>query len=163
VGVGRGEVDRQRDAVPIHHQVVLGARLPSVHGVRPGLLAPFLARTLRLSTLARDQSMAAPSPSQLSNLVCNRSQTPAACQSWRRRQQVVPLPQPSSFGNSRQGHPVRKTKMIPPSTARLGARGRPPFRFDGSCGSNGSIAFQRSSGTRGSLIARAEYLSSGEF
>jgi len=117
VGVGRGEADRQRDAISIHHEVVLRACLAAVDRVRPRLLTPLFARTLTLSTLARDQSIAASSPSQLSSLVCNRSQTPASCQSRSRRQHVVPLPQPSSFGRCRQGQPVRSTKMMPPRAA----------------------------------------------
>ena len=59
VGVGSREPDRERDAVSIHHQVILGPSLAAVGGVAAGVLAPFLARTLRLSTLALDQSMAA--------------------------------------------------------------------------------------------------------
>jgi hypothetical protein len=54
--------------VAIDDQVVLGAGLAAIDRVRAGLLAPLLARTLRLSTLARDQSMAASSPSQLSSV-----------------------------------------------------------------------------------------------
>jgi hypothetical protein len=148
VDVGRREADGEGDAPLVDDEVVLGARLAAVGRVRPGRLAPLLARTLRLSTLARLQSMAASSPSQLSTVVCNRSQTPASCQSRSRRQQVVPFPQPSSFGRSRHGQPVRRTKMIPPSAARFGTRGRPPFGLGGSLGKIGSIASQRSSGTR---------------
>ena len=148
VGIGRRETDRQRDAVPVDDQVVLGARLAAVDRVPAGLLAPFLARTLRESTLARVQSTAAASPSQLSNVSCSRSQTAAFCQSRSRRQQVVPLPQPSSFGSSRHGQPVRRTKTMPPRAARSWTRGRPPFGFGGSLGSRGSMASQRSSGTR---------------
>ena len=148
VGVGRGEADRQRNAVSIHHEVVLRACLAAVNRVRPRLLTPLFARTLTLSTLARDQSIAASSPSKLSSLVCNRSQTPASCQSRSRRQHVVPLPQPSSFGRSRQGQPVRSTKMMPPRAARFGTRGRPPFSFGRSVGKRGSRASHRSSGTK---------------
>jgi hypothetical protein len=59
VGVGRREANRQRDAGAIHDQVVLGARLAAVNGVRASLLAPLFARTLSESTLARLQSTAA--------------------------------------------------------------------------------------------------------
>ena len=41
VGVGRREADGQRDAVAIHHQVVLGARLAAVDRVRPVCSPPF--------------------------------------------------------------------------------------------------------------------------
>ncbi len=92
VGVGRGEADRQRDTIPIHHEMVLGPWLATVDRIRPGLLAPLLARTLRLSTLARDQSRTASSPSQFNSRVCSVAQTPASCQSRNRLQQVTPLP-----------------------------------------------------------------------
>jgi hypothetical protein len=59
VGVGRREADGERDAVAIDDEVVLGAELAPVHGVRSRLLAPLFARTLMLSRLARLQSMAA--------------------------------------------------------------------------------------------------------
>ncbi len=147
VGVGRRQTDSERDAVAIGDEVVLGAEFAPVRWVRPGRFAPLFARTLRLSRLARLQSMAASSPSQFSSVSCSRCQTPASCQSRSRRQHVVPLPQPSSFGTSRHGHPDRRAKTIPPNTARSGTRGRPPFGFGGSCGNNGSMASQRSSGT----------------
>jgi hypothetical protein len=152
VGVGGREADGQRDAVPIDNQVVFGAGLATVGRVGTGGCAPLLARTLRLSALARDQSTVASSPSRFSSMVCSFSQTPAACQSRRRRQQVTPLPQPNSFGSSRHGQPVRKTKTMPPRAARSGTRGRPPLGLGGSLGSSGSMAAQRSSGTSGGLF-----------
>ncbi len=149
MGICRRKTNGQEDALAINDEVVFGPWLTAVRGIGAGLLAPLLARTLLLSRLARLQSMTAASPSQLSSRVCSRSQTPASCQSRRRRQQVTPLPQPSSRGNNRLGQPVRSTKMIPPRAARLGTRGRPPLGLGGSFGSSGSIASQRSSGTRG--------------
>jgi hypothetical protein len=157
VGIGRRETDRQRDTVPIHHQVVLGPGFATVDRVRPSLLAPLLARTLKESRLARLQLMAASSPSQLSSLSCSRCQTPASCQSRKRRQQVVPLPQPSSFGTSRHGQPVLSTNTMPARAARSGRRGRPPFGFGGSCGSRGSIASQRASGTRDEVFMTSDH------
>ena len=148
VGVGGREPNGKRNAVPIDEQVVLGAEFTPVNGVTTGEFAPLLARTLRLSTLARLQSTAASSPNQFSSVSCSRSQTLVACQSRSRRQQVVPLPQPSSFGRSRHGHPVRSTKTMPPSAARSGIRARPPLGCGGSCGRRGSMASQRSLGTR---------------
>jgi hypothetical protein len=147
VGVGGREPHGQRNALPIHHEVVFGAELAAVDRVRPRLFAPLFARTLKLSRLDRLQSMAASSPSQLRSLSCSRCQTPACCQSRSRRQHVVPLPQPSSVGKSRHGQPVRRTKTMPPSAARFGTRGRPPFGFGGSFGSRGSMASQSASGT----------------
>jgi hypothetical protein len=163
VGVGGREADGEGDAGAVDDQVVRGARLAAVGRVGAGLLAPLLARTLRLSRLARLQAMAASSPSQLSSRACSFSQTPAPSQSRRRRQQVHPLPQPSSLGNSRQGQPVRSTKTMPPRAARSGTRGRPPLGLGGSVGSSGSMASQRSSGTSGSLIAGAQYATPNGF
>ena len=80
---------------------------------RPGLrqpVPPRRARTLTESIAARDQSTWPSSPSQSSSRWCRASQTPACCQSRSRRQQVTPLPQPSSrAGSSRQGTPARST------------------------------------------------------
>jgi hypothetical protein len=154
VGVGRGEADGEWDAIAVDDEVVLGAGLASINWVRAGLLAPLLARTLRLSRLARDQSIAAASPNQLSSVSCNCAHTPASCQSRRRRQQVQPLPQLNSLGNSRQGHPVRSTKTMPPRAARSATRGRPPWGFGRSLGKSGWMASQRSSGTSGVLMTR---------
>ena len=92
MGVGRRKTDGERDTVPVDDQVVLRSQLAPVNRVTAGEFAPLLARTLSESTLARDQSIVASSPSQFSSFVCNRSQIPAACQSRNRRQQVQPLP-----------------------------------------------------------------------
>ena len=54
------------------------------------------------------------------------SQTPAACQSRKRFQQVMPQPQPISCGKSSQGMPVLRMKMIPVRTLRSSRKGRPP-------------------------------------
>jgi hypothetical protein len=148
VGIGRRKPHGQRDAVVVNDQVVLGAALAAVRRVWSCLFAPLLARTLKLSALARDQSMAASSPSQFKSRSCSFCQTPASCQSRSRRQQVVPLPHPSSFGNKRHGQPVRSTKTMPPRAARSGTRGRPPLSFGGSFGNRDSTASHKSSGTR---------------
>ena len=74
--------------------------LPRSVRLGPVCSPPFLARTLRLSRLARLQSRAASSPDQFRSVSCSRCQTPASCQSRHRLQQVTPLPHPSSLGNS---------------------------------------------------------------
>jgi hypothetical protein len=89
VGVGRRQPDGQRDAAAVGEQVVLGAGLAAVCRVRAGQAAPRLARTLSESRLARDQSMRPSRPSSSSSSWCSRCQTPARCQSRRRRQQVT--------------------------------------------------------------------------
>ncbi len=147
VAVRPGHERCQRETAPIDEQMVLGARFTAIDRVRPGLLAPLLAGTLALSTLARDQSMRSASPSRSSKTWCNRSQTPASCQSRSRRQQVTPEPHPISCGSSSQAMPLLRTKMIPVRQARSGTRGRPPLGLGGSAGSNGSTMAHNSSGT----------------
>jgi len=69
---------------------------------------------------------------------CIRSQTASCCQSRRRRQQVIPDPQPSSFGNICHGIPLRSTTRMPVTPARSGTGGRPPFGRGGEGGRSGS-------------------------
>jgi serine/threonine protein kinase len=85
-------------------------QLAAVDRVCADEFPPRRARTLTLSMAALDQSTWPSSPSQSSSRWCSCSQTPACCQSRSRRQQVTPLPQPSSrAGSSRQGTPARRT------------------------------------------------------
>ena len=48
---------------------------------------------------------------------CSFCHTPAACQSRKRRQQVMPLPKPRDGGRFSQGMPVSRTNNIPLSAA----------------------------------------------
>lgn len=143
---------RERDTLSIDHNMALRPRFSSIRWRRAGSLAPFLAGTLAESTLARVQSIFPASPSLSRSSWCRRSQTPASCQSLRRRQQVMPLPQPISGGNIPHGRPVLSTKMIPVRAARLGTLGRPPFGLDGSRGNSGSITSHSSSLTNAFAI-----------
>ena len=65
-------------------------------GFGPVCVAPYTVRTEQLSTIDRDQSISPSRESQFRSAKCIRSQTPSACQSRRRRQHVMPEPQPSS-------------------------------------------------------------------
>jgi hypothetical protein len=56
------------------------------------------------------------------------SHTPASCQSRSRRQQVMPHPQPISWGKSSQGMPVRRTNRMPVSAFRSSTGFRPGYR-----------------------------------
>ena len=78
-------------------------------------LATVLAGKEALSSGQRLQSIALARPSRTSSARCSRSQTPASCQSRSRRQQVMPEPQPISWGSIAQGMPVRSTKRMPAS------------------------------------------------
>lgn len=147
VDVRRRELDRERDALAVDHKMALRARFAAIRRIRPGFAAPFFAGTLLVSSAARVQSILSASPSRWSSSWWSRSQTPACCQSRSRRQQVTPLPQPSSWGSNSQGMPLRSTKRMPVRAARSGTRGRPPFGLGGSSGRSGAITFHSSSET----------------
>ena len=150
--VGCAEAHAQWDAAALDQHMVLAARLAAIRRIWAGDFAPLFAGTLRLSRLARDQSSWSALPSRSKSVRCKRSHTPACCQSRSRRQQLTPLPQPISWGNSSQGIPLRSTNKIPVSAARAGIRGRPPLGFGGSGGSSGSITSHSSSLTSGLLM-----------
>ena len=142
------EADGKRNTLAISDDVALGFRPTSVRGVRAGALTPLLAATDALSRQARRQSMAPACPSQSRSTRWSRSQTPAACHSRNRRQQVMPEPQPISCGSISQGSPERSTKRMPVRAARSGTRGRPPLGFGRSAGRSGSMTAHRSSDRR---------------
>jgi hypothetical protein len=105
-----------------------------------------LALTVCESKEALDQSIL---PSWLrvsSSSLCNFSQTPAISQSRSLRQQVIPDPQPISWGSNSHCKPVLSTKTMPVSAARSGIRGLPPFGLGGCGGKSGSITSHSSSG-----------------
>jgi len=129
-------------------------RLARSVGFGPVCVPPHTALTEQLSTTARDQSTSPLRASQLRSAKCIRSQTPSCCQSRRCRQQVIPDPQPSSFGNICHGIPLRSTKRMPVTHARSGTRGRPPFGRGGEGGRSGSIRFHSASGNSTAAIKR---------
>ena len=135
----------ERDSSSFDHKMALRARFSAIRWVRAGRFAPPGAGTMPASRLARDQSSCSAPASVSNSFWCSRSQTPAACQSRSRRQQVIPLPQPISAGSISQGMPVCRTNKIPAKAARLDSRGLPPFGFSGSGGSRGSMICQSSS------------------
>ena len=152
------EPDGERCSGPVDHQMALRARFAAIRRIRADLFgrtAPPLAGTDALSMLARLQSIWSASPRRSSTVVCSRCQTPASCHSRKRRQQVIPQPQPSSAGRYSQGIPVFSTNRMPVRQARFGIRGRPPFSFGGSGGSRGSTSAQSSSVTSGFIPLRA--------
>ena len=139
----------QWDSSSIDHKMALRARFSAIRWVRPGLFAPPGAGTLAESSEARDQSIWSDSPRRSSNAWWIFFHTPASCQSRRRRQQVMPLPHPISWGSNSQGMPVRSTNSMPVSALRSGMRGRPPFGLGGSGGISGAMTSQSSSGNSG--------------
>ena len=151
---------RERDSLSVDHKMALRARFSAIRWVRPRLFAPPGAGTLAESSEARDQSIWSDSPRRSSNTWWILFHTPASRQSRRRRQQIMPLPHPISWGSNSQGMPVRSTKSMPVSTLRSGMRGRPPFGLEGSGGINGAMISQSSSGNSG-LAMYPVYITTG--
>jgi hypothetical protein len=147
MGVGAGQRGCQWNARRIRNDMVLAPRFAAIRWVGTSFCPPSTARTLELSTIARDQSIWSAALSSVSKTSCSRFQTPASCQSRNRRQHVMPHPQPNSCGSIVQGMPLRSTNKMPVSTSRLPTGGRPP-RDDATIGgNNGSTNFHNSSDT----------------
>jgi hypothetical protein len=147
VEIGAGERGCQRNARRIRDDMVLAPRLAAICGVSAGFCPPSTALTLELSTTARDQSIRSDALSLSSRSWCNRFQTPASCQSRSRRQQLIPQPQPISWGSIDHGMPVRSTNKMPVSASRLPIGGRPPLGDDTIGGRSGSTNSHSSSDT----------------
>ena len=124
VDVGGG----QRQPVAVADEAELGSRLATIDGICAHVVPPRLARTLMVSTLARDQSSRPCSPSRSKTTRWSWSKTPAFAHSVRRRQQVAGEPQPSCWaGRSRHGVEVRAMYTIAAKQARSEmVRCRPP-------------------------------------
>jgi hypothetical protein len=153
VGIGggedRGERDPERDPFSVRNKVALRALLSLIRRIRCGFCAPLLllAGMLAESTEARSQSMRSASPRRSRRVRCSLSHTPASCHSRKRRQQVIPEPQPISWGSISQGMPLFSTKTMPVSAARSSMRGLPPRGFGASGGRSGSMVSHSSSVT----------------
>ncbi len=133
--------DGQGNASGIDYEVPLAPEFAAIRRARPGLFAPRGLGTLAPSMLARLQSIWSCSRSRTSMARCSLSHTPSACQSRRRRQQVMPLPKPSSWGRSSHGIPVCNTYRMPLNAARSSTeRRRPPLGEATNSGISGSSA-----------------------
>ena len=150
--VGRCQKQSQRNALSVHEKMVFRAWFASICRVRSCRFAPFFAANEAESTDARLQSISPALPNRFKNRWCKRTQTPQACHSFSRLQQVMPLPQPISLGSISQGMPLRRTNRMPVKAARLDTRGRPPFGFGFSGGNNGSICFHSLSSRSGRIL-----------
>jgi hypothetical protein len=151
--VGGRERYRQRHPLAVDDNVTLGAQLAAIGRVLAGCFAPPGAGTLALSSEARSQSISPASQRRCNRTRCKRCQTPACCQLRKRRQQVIPLPHPSSWGSISQGMPLFKTKRMPASAARSQMpRGRPPLDLGPSGGKSGAMIAHNSSLTNGLLM-----------
>lgn len=127
MAVGTGQLYRQRDTVGIRYQMVLRAFFAAICGIWACFHPPKTARTEAESTTAREKSICSACRNLLSKTLWILSHTPAFCQSRRRRQQVIPEPQPISKGRSSHAMPVLSTKRIPVSTSLSGTGLRPGY------------------------------------
>ena len=140
VAVRPSQSHGQRNTIGIGHQMVFRTFFAAIRGIWACFRPPKTARTEAESTTAREKSIWSARRSWLSKTRWILSQTPAFCQSRRRRQQVIPEPQPISWGRSSHAIPVLRTKRMPLRTDRSSSCFRPGylnrlFFF----GSNGSI------------------------
>lgn len=115
----------QGDTLGVGDQVVLAACFGPVGGIGAGFSPPKTARTDALSTTVRDQSMASAFRSLARRTWWSFCQTPASSHFFKYRQQVIPLPQPISWGSISQGMPLLRTNRMPVSTLRRSMGLRP--------------------------------------
>lgn len=161
VDVRPGERDGERDACAVYQLMAFRARFPAVRRVRPDR-APFLrgaplARTLTESMLARLRSISPARSNRLNSCWFNLRHTPARCQSRRRRQQVIPEPQPISCGSISHGMPLRRTKRRPGSAARSARRGRPRVLVRARAGGKSGLITSRSASSTNCFAMRRVY------
>jgi hypothetical protein len=152
VTIGPRQEGGERQPTPLGQNMPFGAAFAAIGGVRSREVAPLLAGIEAESMQARLQSIWPASPSRSSSVWCKAPHTPTACQSRNRRQQVIPEPQPISWGSNSHWMPVFSTKMMPVKQARSEMRGRPPLGLGGSAGSSGETSAHNSSLTKGLLI-----------
>jgi hypothetical protein len=163
VNVGPRVLHGQRRPLPVYNQMPFRTILAPIRGIRPGFRPPKSARTEQLSMAEVDQSMASARPNSSRRACQIFCQTRAACQSRRRRQQVMPLPQPISRGRYSQGVPVLSTNRIPVRQARSDTRGRPPFGLGGSGGMCPLMRSHSSSVSSGLAMAMSSMTSDDPF
>jgi hypothetical protein len=125
VAVGFREPDHQGNALSLRDEVVFRALFPAICGVRPRLVPPKVALTEELSINARRKSILLAPRSLDSSSLWIAFHTPARCHACRYRQQLIPLPQPNSWGSSSQGMPLFSTYRMP-IKARRGSIGLRP-------------------------------------
>jgi hypothetical protein len=129
VRVGASQRNGQRNAVAVGDHMVLTASFAAIRGVWPRFFPPCTARTEDESTIARDQSIKSASCRCANSAAWIFRHTPRRCHACRRRQAVMPDPQPNSCGSSSQGMPDRSTYKIAHSAFRLSIGLRPGYRL----------------------------------
>jgi hypothetical protein len=154
VPVRRREARDNRNPVGVGKNMMFRPGLTAIGRVRSSFFPPRSARSEALSTTARARSSWPRRRNSESKTRWSRFQTPTRCHRTRRRQHVLPEPQPISLGSIFQGMPLRSTKRIPVNTARSGIGFRPACwrlrarRF----GNSGSIRVHKSSSTSAWLM-----------
>lgn len=159
INICTGMRDSRRSGSTIKNQMVFGAIFALIRGIGAGFRPPKRARTEQLSIAEQDQSMASAGPNSSSKGCHIFCQTPATCQSRRRGQQVMPLPQPISWASYCDGVPVLSTNRMPVRQAWWGTRARPPLGFGGSDGMWGLMCCDSSSVSSGLAIVRSSMTS----
>ena len=137
----------ERNPVRVGENMMFRPGFAAIGRVRSSFFPPRSARSEALSTTARARSSWPLQRNSASKTACRRFQTPARCHRARRRQQVVPEPQPISRGSMFHGMPLRSTNRMPVSTARSGMGLLPAYRRlrRRRFGSSGSIRIHQSS------------------
>jgi hypothetical protein len=156
VRVRAGQDHGERHPLGLGDDVVLAPQLPSSHWIQARLRPPKTARPGEESTTARDQSRVSASRNLAKSKAWSLCQTPARCHARRYRQQVIPEPQPSSWGSMFQGIPLFKTKRMRVSIWR-GTNGLRPgqrTRRGLGGGKKGSIKFHSWSSSNGFAMSR---------
>jgi len=151
--IGTAELYDYRQSIGISQQVMFRPQFPSIRRIGARFRPPDKARTDAESTTAREKSIWSACRSLFSRRWWILSQIPRRFQACRRRQQVIPEPQPISWGRYSQGTPVFRTKRIPVKAARCSIGGRPPFGRDDCLGSRGSMSSHNLSGRSGLAMA----------
>ena len=150
VCVGTGQRNSEWNALRICDDVVFAARFGAIGRIWTGAFAPKTARTEALSMAERDQSIWSIAFNSANSTSCSFCHTPSCCHWFNRRQQVMPDPQPISWGRSSHAIPVFNTNRIPVSTLRLSSGHRPGFfARRGLTGMSGSINSHSASSTSG--------------
>ena len=147
VPVRRREARDDRNPVRVGKNVMFRPGLTAIGRVRSSFFPPRSARSEALSTMARARSRRPRRRNSVSRTRWSRFQTPARCHRTRRRQHVLPDPQPISLGSIFHGMPLRSTNRMPVNTARSGIGVRPAcWRLRGRrLGNSGAIRVHNSS------------------
>ena len=160
VAVGLRDMDRKGNPLSFGDEMVFGPLFPAIRRVRPRLGPPKTALTEELSMSARLKSILSLPRNLAKSTLWIAFHTPCCCQVRRYRQQLIPLPQPSSWGSISHGIPLLRTNTMP-VRARRGSIGlRPGCRLRRGFGGGRiwRISSQRASGINSSTLKLSSQL-----